>query len=74
MKINILVSRTTYGTIEIEVPEGSTILDPHASAIKKRREAKRLGEMAVRENEADIAWDKPEPIQVDSFYTVSTEE
>lgn len=69
MRISVLVTKTTYGKVEIDVPEGSVILDPEATTLKKRREARRLAETMVEEDECCIIWDLSETqLNVDNGY------
>ena len=73
MKITMVVTRTTYGTIDIDVPDDS-VINSEASAGIKRKAAKRLAEKAINENRVTIDWDEPEPVEINSGYFVPVEE
>lgn len=72
MKITVVVTKTTYGTFDIEVPEDS-VLNSEASIWIKKKAAKQLAKKAIEENRADITWGEPEPIQINSGYFAADE-
>jgi len=66
--INVSVTRTDYGSVGVEVPEGSVILDPSATDLRKRRAARKLAEDYIK-NGGEIRWHTNGVIYADLFYS-----
>lgn len=57
MKIRVPVQVKFNGSVTIDVPEGSPLLNDTASLLKKRRAARDLAEKAIKADASIIDWD-----------------
>lgn len=68
MKIRIGVMQRQFGYMDIEVPDGSVILDKKASARKKKLAARELGVHTMCHDTNAVIWDPKIDTEVDLGY------
>ena len=73
-RIKVSVEEVRYGSFELEVPEGSVILDEGAAYGVRKRSANRLARKALADGKAQIKWVEGTELHVDGFYHILDED
>ena len=73
-RIKVSVEEVRYGSFELEVPEGSVILDKGAAYGVRKRSANRLARKALADGNVKIKWSPETELVAGGFYITLDED